>query len=63
MAMLTYGSGLRLLECLRWRVKDVDFHYKQLMVPDAKGHSGLAIRVPVITALDRSTIRQPTPAP
>jgi integron integrase len=37
MAMLTYGSGLRLLECLRLRVKDVDFHYRQLLVRDAKG--------------------------
>ena len=37
MAMLTYGGGLRLLECLRLRVKDVDFHYRQLLVRDAKG--------------------------
>ena len=37
MAMLTYGCGLRLLECLRLRVKDVDFHYKQMLVRDAKG--------------------------
>ena len=37
MAALTYGSGLRLLECLRLRVKDVDFHYKQILVRDAKG--------------------------
>jgi integron integrase len=37
MAMLTYGSGLRLLECLRLRVKDVDFHYRQLLIRDAKG--------------------------
>jgi integron integrase len=37
MAALTYGGGLRLLECLRLRVKDVDFQYKQLMIRDAKG--------------------------
>jgi integron integrase len=37
MAALTYGGGLRLLECLRLRVKDVEFHYKQLIVRDAKG--------------------------
>jgi integron integrase len=37
MAMLTYGSGLRLLECLRLRVKDMDFHYRQLLIRDAKG--------------------------
>lgn len=37
MAALTYGAGLRLLECLRLRVKDIDFQYKQLVVRDAKG--------------------------
>ncbi len=37
MGALIYGGGLRLLECLRLRVKDVDFHYKQLIIRDAKG--------------------------
>ena len=37
MTALTYGAGLRLLECLRLRVKDVEFHYRQLVVRDAKG--------------------------
>ncbi len=37
MASLLYGSGLRLLECLRLRVKDVDFGYRQLTVRDGKG--------------------------
>jgi len=46
MAMLTYGSGLRLLECLRLRVKDVDFHYKQLAVRDAKGHKDRVTMLP-----------------
>ncbi len=36
-ASLMYGSGLRLLECLRLRVKDTDFDYHQLMVRDGKG--------------------------
>jgi integron integrase len=35
---LLYGSGLRLLECLRLRVKDVDFAYRQITVRDGKGH-------------------------
>jgi len=34
---LLYGSGLRLLECLRLRVKDIDFGMKQLTVRDGKG--------------------------
>ena len=37
MAGLLYGSGLRLLECLRLRVKDVDFAYQQIIVRDGKG--------------------------
>jgi integron integrase len=34
---LLYGSGLRLMECLRLRVKDVDFAYRQITVRDGKG--------------------------
>ena len=37
MARLLYGSGLRLLECLRLRVKDLDFAQHQLTVRDGKG--------------------------
>jgi len=37
MASLLYGSGLRLMECVRLRVKDVDFAYKQITVRDGKG--------------------------
>jgi integron integrase len=36
-AGLLYGSGLRLLECLRLRVKDVDFSLGQIVVRDGKG--------------------------
>ncbi len=36
-ASLMYGSGLRLLECLRLRVKDIDCGREQLMVRDGKG--------------------------
>jgi integron integrase len=38
MSSLLYGSGLRLLECLRLRVKDIDFGYHQLTVRDGKGN-------------------------
>ncbi len=37
MANLLYGAGLRLKECLRLRVKDLDFGYKQITVRDGKG--------------------------
>ncbi|MCS6850328.1 MAG: integron integrase [Gemmataceae bacterium] len=34
---LLYGSGLRLLECLRLRVKDIDFALNQIVVRQGKG--------------------------
>ena len=37
MAMLLYGAGLRLRECLQLRVKDIDFDYKQVTVREGKG--------------------------
>ena len=37
MARLLYGTGMRLMECVRLRVKDVDFGQGQIMVRDGKG--------------------------
>ncbi len=37
MASVLYGAGLRLRECLKLRVKDIDFEYRQIIVRDAKG--------------------------
>ena len=34
MAQLLYGSGLRLMECVRMRVKDLDFAQRQVLVRD-----------------------------
>jgi integron integrase len=37
MIKLIYGGGLRLTECLRLRVKDLDFEYRQIVVRKGKG--------------------------
>jgi len=37
MGQLLYGSGLRLMECLRLRVKDLDFANRQVVVREPKG--------------------------
>jgi len=38
MANLLYGSGLRLMECLRLRIHDIDFDYQQILIREAKGN-------------------------
>lgn len=37
MGHILYGAGLRIMECVRLRVKDIDFEYKQITVRDGKG--------------------------
>lgn len=46
MAHLMYGVGLRLMECLRLRVKDVDFAQRQMMVRSGKGDQDRATLLP-----------------
>jgi len=45
-AGLLYGSGLRLMECLRLRVKDLDFSYGQITVHDGKGEKDRITMLP-----------------
>jgi integron integrase len=37
MASLMYGAGLRLMECLRLRVQDIDFALNEILIRDGKG--------------------------
>lgn len=46
MASLLYGSGLRLMECLRLRAKDIDFDQHHLVVRDGKGAKDRATMLP-----------------
>jgi len=45
-AQLLYGSGLRISECLRLRVKDLDFANHQVIVRDGKGENDRATILP-----------------
>jgi len=47
MAGLLYGSGLRLMECVRLRIKDVDFGYARITVRDAKSGRDRVTMLPV----------------
>ncbi len=46
MAALLYGTGMRLMECIRLRVQDVDFPYHQLVVRAAKGQKDRVVPFP-----------------
>ena len=58
MALLLYGAGLRLLECARLRVKDVDFARNQITVRAGKGDKDrvtmlpAAVKSPLATHLE-----------
>lgn len=53
-AVLLYGAGLRLLECLRLRVKDLDFDRSEIMVRGGKGQKD---RVTVFPTSVRQALR------
>lgn len=49
-ASLLYGSGLRLMECLRLRVKDIDFGQDHIVVRDGKGQKDRVTVLPTTLA-------------
>lgn len=55
MASLLYGAGLRLMECVRLRVKDVDIEYNQVIVRDGKGQKD---RVTILPAVVRQPVKR-----
>ena len=46
MASLLYGAGLRLMECIRLRIQDIDFGYHQLVVRNGKGEKDRVTLLP-----------------
>jgi integron integrase len=47
MARLMYGSGLRLMECVRLRIQDIDFENKQIYVRAGKGNKDRITVLPI----------------
>jgi len=43
---LMYGTGMRLMECVRLRVKDIDFDYAQIIVREGKGDKDRVVPLP-----------------
>ncbi len=43
---LMYGTGMRLMECVRLRVKDIDFDYSQIIVREGKGDKDRIVPLP-----------------
>jgi integron integrase len=58
MATLLYGSGLRLLECARLRVQDIDLATNQIVVRDGKGAKD---RVTVLPAVAKDALTRHLP--
>jgi integron integrase len=46
-ASLMYGTGLRLMECLRLRIKDIDFSYNQIFIRSGKGEKDRVTMLPI----------------
>jgi integron integrase len=51
-ATLLYGTGMRLLECLRLRVKDLEFGNNRILVRDTKGGSDRVVPFPIVARVD-----------
>jgi integron integrase len=52
MAKLMYGSGLRVMECVRLRVKDIDFANSYVVVREGKGGKDRLVPLPVSLVAD-----------
>ena len=46
MATLMYGTGMRLMECLRLRIKDIDFGSNQITIREGKGDKDMITMLP-----------------
>jgi site-specific recombinase XerD len=60
MSTLLYGAGLRLLECARLSVKDVDFTSNQILVRAGKGEKD---RVTLLPGTIKADLKAPSRPP
>ena len=58
MAKILYGSGLRIMECMRLRVRDIDFENHQIVVRGGKGDDDRFTILPEAVAADLKHILQ-----
>lgn len=62
MAALLYGTGMRVMECVRLRIKDVDFNRNEIIVREGKGDKDRRVPLPgrlredLQRALDRALV-------
>ena len=59
MGQVLNGSGLRVMECVRLRIKDVDFGYRQIVVRDGKGKKDRVTMLPdiIVDELQRHLLK------
>ncbi|MCP3669795.1 MAG: integron integrase [Gammaproteobacteria bacterium] len=48
MIHLMYGTGMRVMECVRLRIKDLDFEYRNIVVRQSKGKKDRSVPMPEI---------------
>lgn len=52
MANMLYGCGMRLMECIRLRVQDIDFGYQQIIIRNAKGKKDRVVPLPSVLEME-----------
>jgi integron integrase len=52
---ILYGAGLRLIECLRLRIQDIDFTYNQIIVRNGKGDKD---RITILPEIVKSVLKE-----
>jgi len=55
MASLLYGTGMHLMDCVRLRVQDIDFGYRQIVIRDGKGKKDRVDLLPERLSGERET--------